>query len=112
MTRMGEGQPASPGKGRKSLTVEANAAALLARYRADPPEGLRSRWIEPGASEASVLKAVFDIGLEAIEAEASDEGYRQLAVLWTHGPEREQLRAHQRERRARRDVDAPEAAIP
>lgn len=75
--------PSSPVK-RASLPLSEGDVALL-RLLEDPttPEGKRLAELAGDrsiASEAALLKAVFELGLERVRADVMFEGYQQLAV--------------------------------
>lgn len=96
---------------RASLPLSRDDLALLRRV-GDPttPEGKRLAEVIGGrviTSEASLLKAVFDLGLDTLRADLMFEGYQQLAVSYESAEEADYVDALKRRGR-RHHEDAAE----
>jgi hypothetical protein len=88
---------------RASLPLTADDLALL-RQAVDPatPEGRKLAELIGGrevTSEASLLKAVFELGLERLRTDLMFEGYEQLAVSYESADETAYVDALKRRRR-------------
>jgi hypothetical protein len=92
---------------RTTVTLDERDEQTLATF-ADPE---RAEWkalveaaaelgitLKPGSSEATIIRALLQAGAKAIQEEALERGYGQLAEIWDEVHDRDE--ANERRRRA------------
>lgn len=98
---------------RTTVTLDERDEQTLATF-ADPE---RAEWkalvgaaaelgiaLKPGSSAATIIRALLQAGAKAIQEEALERGYEQLAKVWDEVHDRDEARA----RRRRAEQVAPE----